>query len=127
MKASSETGYYLIELTKLLIPLVPIAITLLATILLNRAAPTRHTIWLRAITSVWLLVALASRIMLTSAARSHAFSGGGSSEEAFRTRMGLYFTVSSWLFILEQVMFILFAIVLFLLFRAAAWLPRELI
>lgn len=127
MRATSETGYYFLELVKFLIPLLPIAIILLATVLLHRIESTRRSLWLGVITAIWLIVALGSRFTLSSAMRNRVLSGTNSSVEAARAQIDFYFTLSSWFFILEQVMFTIFAVALLLLFRASAWRakPRE--
>ncbi len=121
VNATSETGFYLLELAKILVIVAPIALVLLGAILLRRAAPSRGLAWLIAATTLWLMATLLSRLALSSPVQHHYMSGTFHTEEALRAQTDFYFAMTSLLWTAEQMSLFFFGITLFLVFRST-WL-----
>src|SRR5690349_5167300 len=117
---NSEGGYWFVELIKLLLPLVPILVLLFVTKFLWRVTDSPSARWLVVITWVWLVVTIASRVTLSPVLGLRLFLPHTSaSAETARAQMDFYFQLSSWLSLVEEVMFTIFAVALLLFCRKA--------
>ena len=124
--ATSESQFYLVELLKLLVPVVGIVLILLATIRRYRAAWSPRRVGLTVVVTLWLIITLLSRVALSSPVRHHYMSAAVAQSEPGEHPEMLYFTVSSWLWTAEQTMLLLFGVALFLAFREEfSSKPRE--
>jgi hypothetical protein len=114
--ATSESQFYLLELLKLLVPVVGIALILLATMSRYRGAWSPRRVGLAIVVTLWLVITLLSRLVLSSPVSHHFISAAIAQFEPGQREI-LYFTVSSWLWTAEQIMLLLFGIAMFLVFR----------
>src|SRR5881392_554282 len=109
-----EQAYYLTEFVKIVFGLLPIALVLFAMIFLRRRERTSQTLWLQSLAGLWLLIAIASRLVLSHVVGLSILPNNkilSSSEEATE-HMNFYFTVSSVLRFAELAAFTLFAVAL---------------
>ena len=117
VRASSETAFYLIEALKVLVPVLGIGFILVAVIRWHHAVRRQPPLWLAGITAVWLLVTLADRLALSASARHYFISAAMRQHgESF------YFALTEWLWTAEQIIILLFGIVLFVALRGE---PRQ--
>ena len=116
MKASSETAFYLLELLKVLVPVLGIAFILVAVVRRYRMVRRRAFARLAAVTALWLLVALAGRLAISGPAR-HYFMSAAIERYAASQRESFYFAATGWLWTAEQIIVLLFGITLFLALR----------
>ena len=117
MQATSETGYYLLELAKLLVVGAPIALILVGAVLFYRAAPSRPLIWLIVATALWLVTTFFSRLAISSPVLHHYMSGTFATSEAHQAQMDRYLATQGFLWTAEQVFLFTFEIALFFVFR----------
>ena len=118
-----DSFFYWVEQSgRLIFFLLPIALVLIAMIFLRRAHRTRRTLLLQVLAIAWFLAALVSSLasnprfgLLLSPSR-RIFSSFSSLKQA-EDFMASYFKVATALFIVAQVLFILFATALFEFFR----------
>gem|GEM_PF-6643087 len=121
MKASTETTFYLLELLKVLAPVIGIAFILVAIVHRYRAVRSRALVCLTAVTALWLLVALAGRLALSAPARTH-FISAAMRDYATSQQETSYFTLTEWLWTAEQIIVLVFGVLLFVAFRGQ---PRQ--
>jgi hypothetical protein len=118
----SSAYYYFEQSARLVFLLLPVALMLIAMICLRRAPRTQRTLLLQVLAIAWFLAALASLITsnpvtgLSLLSSRHIFAKFHSPQEA-NEFMASYFKVATALFIIAQVLFILFATALFEFFR----------
>ena len=106
------------ELLKVAVPVVGIAIILVAAIKRYRAAHTSSGGWLAIITAVWLFITLASRLTLSVLVRRLWLSPATEHTQlALLHRDHLYFSVTSWLWTADEIMFVVFGVALFVAWR----------
>ena len=106
------------ELLKVLVPVVGIALVLIATIRRYRAARTSSVGWLAIITALWLLITLASRLTLSVPVRRQWLSPATEHTQLAQLhRDHLYFSVTSWLWTADEIMFVVFGVALFVAWR----------
>jgi hypothetical protein len=117
VNASSATGFYLLELLKVLVPVIGIAFILVASIRRCRAVPSRATAWLSVVTALWLLVTLASRLAFSGPVRKYFMSAAMARLDPEHLREPMYFAVTSWLWTTDEVMLLVFGISLFVAWR----------
>ena len=117
VSASSPFAFYFIQVLKVLFAVAPIALILYATFIANRSSSALTR--LRIVTSVWLVVALISRSTLSSSVSHHFMSDIHPSSEAAARQMRLYLLTTFSLWTAEQVIFVIFSIALFFVFRGA--------
>jgi small-conductance mechanosensitive channel len=114
VNASSPTEFYLLELFKVLVPVIGIAFILVASIRRYRAVPSRAAAWLCIIAALWLLVTLASRLALSAPVRKYFLSAAMARLDPEHLREPMYFAVTSWLWTADEVMLLLFGVALLL-------------
>lgn len=118
MNASGATEFYLLELLKVLVPVIGIAFILFASVRRYRAVPSRAAAWLSIIAALWLLVTLASRLTLSGPVRKYFMSVAMARLDPEHLREPMYFAVTSWLWTANEVMFLLFGVALFVAWRS---------
>ena len=104
------------ELLKVLVPVLGIAFILAAVVRRYRAVRSRALACLTAVTALWLLVALAGRLAISGPAR-HYFMTAAIELYAASQRESFYFAATEWLWTAEQIIILVFGIILFFAFR----------
>jgi len=114
-----EQAYYLTEFVKIVFGLLPIALVLFAMIFLRRRERTSQTLWLQSLAGLWLLIAIASRLVLSHVVGLSILPNNKilSSPQEATEHMNFYFTVSSVLRFAELAAFTLFAVALVIYFH----------
>ena len=118
VNANSPTEFYLVELLKVLVPVLGIALILVAVIRWQRSGQNRARAWLTVITAVWLLVTLADRLALSAPIRRYFISAAMRQYDPALYHEGLYFAMTEWLWTAEQFIVLAFGISLFLALRS---------
>jgi hypothetical protein len=113
VNTSSPAQFYLLELLKVLVPVVGIAFIFFATIRGYRASPTRRGGWLCIIAVLWLLLTLGSRLALSVPIRTYFLEAPATHFNPGRT----YFAITSWLWTASEIILLVFGVALFIAWR----------
>ena len=113
-----KQAYYLTEFVKIVFGLLPIVLVLFAMIFSRRQERTSHTLWLQSLAALWLVLAGASRLVLSSVVGMSLLPQKIFHDQAeAQHRIDFYFTVSSLLHFAELAAFTLFAVALVIYFH----------
>ena len=115
---SGESTYYFLQFLRMVLPLVPIGLVVIAMMFLCRSRRIRLTFWLRATAVIWLVIAIGNRFMFTWA--QGTFS---THDPNGLSRMLTYLLLSDYTWTAESAVFIIFAILLLIYFRRGANAP----
>src|SRR5205814_5473733 len=109
---NSEPAFYFMQFVRMVLPLVPIGLVVIAMTFLCRRQSTRLTFWLRATAVIWLVIAIGNRFMFTWA--QGTFS---THDPNGLPRMLTYIFLSDYTWTAESIVFIAFAVLLLKYFR----------
>ena len=112
-------AYYFAEFVKVVFALLPLALVLMAMIFLRRQQRTSQTLVLQSLAALWLILAGASRLVLSRVVGIGLLPKDKiyhDAEEARRS-MDFYFAASSVLHFAELAAFTLFAVALVIFFH----------
>jgi hypothetical protein len=118
MRASSPTAFYLMELARVLVPVVGISFVL-ATVCSHVLKSRAIRSWLIVVTGAWLFVTLGNRLLLFAPLRKQ-FLERAVHDYASAHQTSLLFAMGAYGWIAEEVLVFAFGILLFFTLRSNA-------